>query len=242
MKGVALFVPCLVDQFLPEIGIATAKVLKKLGTEVYYDPRQTCCGQPLFNAGDIKGASKVAKHFISVFEKSEYIVAPSGSCIHMVKEHYPSLFKDDPAWKKRACAVADKVYEFTQFIVSVLKVEDINASYKAKACLHESCSITSQMGISIEPKALLKNVKGLEIVALNNADTCCGFGGEFSADYPDISGAILKDKVDNFVASGADTLILGEPGCLLNIRGYMRKNAIKGQVKHIAEILAGEGA
>lgn len=240
MKDVALFVPCLADQFLPEIGVSVVKIFRKLGVSFTYDKRQTCCGQPLVNAGDRKGACHVAKHFISIFEGSEYIVAPSGSCIHTVKEHYPRLLADEPTWYQRACEVSEKAYELSQFLVSILGVGDVGARFEAKACLHESCAILRQLGVSDEPKALLKNVGDLDLVPLNDADVCCGFGGEFSVDYPNISEAIVKDKVNNFKASGADILILGEPGCLLNIRGYMSYNGVGGQVRHIAEILAGE--
>ncbi|MCD6570629.1 MAG: (Fe-S)-binding protein [Deltaproteobacteria bacterium] len=240
MKEVALFIPCLVDQLLPEIGTSVVKIFRKLGVSFVYDPRQTCCGQPLVNAGDRKGASQVAKHFISIFEGSEYIVAPSGSCIYTVKEHYPRLLADEPVWYQRACGVSEKAYEFSQFLVAILGVSDVDTRYEARACLHESCAILRQLGVSDEPKTLLKNVEGLELTPLNDADVCCGFGGEFAVDYPDISEAILKDKANNFKASGADILILGEPGCLLNIRGYMSSNGVNGHVKHIAEILASE--
>ncbi len=238
--SVALFVPCLVDQFLPEIGQSVVKVFRRLGIDFSCDLRQTCCGQPLINAGYTEGAKQVAKRFISIFEGPDYIVAPSGSCIHTVREHYPRLLADEPEWHKRACEVSGRSYELSQFLVSKLGLDDVDARYKARACLHESCAILRRLGISDEPKSLLKNVKGLELVPLNDADVCCGFGGEFAAHYPNISEAIVKDKANNFQASGADILILGEPGCLLNIRGYISHNGLHGRVKHIAEILAGE--
>jgi L-lactate dehydrogenase complex protein LldE len=240
MKNVSLFIPCLVDQFLPEIGIAVVKVLRRLGVDFHYDQRQTCCGQPLVNAGDAKGARRVAKRFIRIFEESDYIVAPSGSCIHTVKEHYLKLLSDEPDWYQRAQEVSRKAYEFSQFLVSVLGIEDAGSRYGAKACLHESCSILRQLGISDEPKALLEHVEGLELNPLKDADVCCGFGGEFSVHYPYIAEEIVRDKANNFKDSGADVLVLGEPGCLLNIRGYLSRSGIGGQVKHIAEILAGE--
>jgi len=240
MKNVSLFVPCLVDQFLPEIGVAVVEVLRRLGVDPDYDKRQTCCGQPIINAGDIKGGRSIAKGFISIFEKSNYIVAPSGSCIHTIKELYPKILSDDPLWHKRALALSEKTYEFTEFLVAIMEVSDTDSTYNGKACLHESCSIKRQLGISNEPKMLLKNVKGLTLNPLKDSNICCGFGGKFSVDYPDISGEIVKDKVNNFINADADILITGEPGCLLNIRGYMSKHSIEGQVKHIAEILAGQ--
>ena len=239
MKNVSLFIPCLVDQFLPEIGVAVVEVFRRLGVDFTYDQRQTCCGQPLVNAGDVRGARRIAKRFISIFEESEYIVAPSGSCIHTVKEHYLRLLADEPDWYQRAQDVSLKAYEFSQFLVSVMGVEDVGSSYGGKACLHESCSILRQMGISEEPKILLEHVKGLELNPLKDADACCGFGGEFSVHYPYIAEEIVKDKIENFRESGAEIMVLGEPGCLLNIRGYMSRNGVEGQVKHIAEILAG---
>ena len=239
MKSVSLFIPCLVDQFLPEIGVATTKVFRKLGVKYSYDPRQTCCGQPFINSGDMKGARKVARHFISIFEESDYIVAPSGSCIHTIKHQYPKIFALGSDWYRRAKKVAARAYELSQFIVSVLDVKDIGSTYEVKACLHESCSVLRQLGVSDEPKALLNNVKGLELVPLNDANVCCGFGGEFSMDYPEISEAIVKDKANNFEASGADTLILMEPGCLLHIKGYLTHRGTKAEVVHIAEVLAG---
>ena len=239
MKGeVALFIPCLVDQFLPEIGMAVVKVLSRLGVNFRYDQRQTCCGQPLINGGYIEGAKKVAKHFISIFEGSDYVVAPSGSCIHTVKDHYPTLFEDEPDWHARAVELSGKVFEFTQFLVSVLDVKDVGARFNARACLHEACAVLRGLGIKDAPKTLLEEVGGLELVPMNDSDVCCGFGGEFSVDFPMISEAIVKDKAENFKNSGADVLVLAEPGCLLNIRGYMTRNRIPGQVRHIAEILA----
>ncbi len=240
MKGVALFVPCLIDQFLPEIGFAVVKVLQKLGVEFTYDQRQTCCGQPLVNAGDSAGARRVAKRFISIFEKSDYIVAPSGSCIHTVKEQYLRLLADDPKWYQRAEKVSERAYEFTQFLVQVLGVEEVGYRYEGKACYHESCSILRQLGISDEPKQLLNNVAGLEMNPLKDADICCGFGGEFAINYPYISEEIVREKVKNFQDADADILVLGEPGCLLNIRGYLTRHGMSGQVRHIAEILAGQ--
>lgn len=240
MKNVSLFIPCLVDQFLPEIGVAVVEVFRRLGVDFTYDQRQTCCGQPLVNAGDVKGARRIAKRFISIFEESDYIVAPSGSCIHTVKEHYLRLLSDEPDWYQRAQDVSLKAYEFSQFLVKVMGVDDAGSRYGAKACLHESCSILRQMGISEEPRILLEHVEGLELNQLKDADSCCGFGGEFSVHYPYIAEEIVKDKIGNFKESGADIMVLGEPGCLLNIRGYMSRNGVDGQVKHIAEILAGK--
>ncbi len=237
-EKVALFIPCLVDQFLPEIGLSVVKVLSRLGVSFTYDQRQTCCGQPLINGGYIEGAKKVARHFITVFEASDYIVAPSGSCIHTVKDHYPRLFEDEPDWHARAVELSERAFEFTQFLVSVLGIRDVHARFEAKACLHEACAVLRSLGIKDAPKALLAEVDGLELVPLNDADVCCGFGGEFSVDFPMISESIVKDKAENFKNSGADVLVLAEPGCLLNIRGYMSRNNIPGQVKHIAEILA----
>jgi L-lactate dehydrogenase complex protein LldE len=241
MPKVGVFIPCLVDQFLPEVGAAVMKIMSRLGIEHEYCAGQTCCGQPLVNAGSFRAAAGAARRNIALLEKYDHIVAPSGSCIYTMREHYPRLLDDDFDWRQRALALAARVFEFSEYLVSVRAIRDTGAGFAAKGCLHECCSIKNKLGVSEQPKVLLGSVKGLVLATLPDADTCCGFGGSFSNDYPDISAAMLADKTDRFLLSGADTLILGEPGCLLNIRGYFLRRGVKGRVVHIAQVLAGDG-
>lgn len=238
MNKVSLFIPCTVDLFLPHIGEATVKLLRHLGVSLVYHEEQTCCGQPAMNAGYQKEARAAAEHFIEVFGEDETIVSPSGSCVCMVKYHYPELFAGDPKWQRRAEEVASRIFELSQYLVDVLKIEDVGASFAGKVAYHESCHILRGLQISEQPKKLIQAVPGIELVPLNAADTCCGFGGEFSFHYADISERMVKDKVDNYLASGADLLLLGEPGCLLNIGGYLSRHHPDKKIMHLACFLA----
>jgi L-lactate dehydrogenase complex protein LldE len=242
---VSLFIPCLVDQFLPEIGEATARLLVRLGARVDYDPRQTCCGQPLVNAGRTGEARRAALHFIEVFGKEELVVAPSGSCVHTVKKHYPELLAGTPAHQE-ALRLAERVWEISDFIVGVMGVTDVGAVFGAggqtpqvppKVTFHHSCHVSRGLGVKDQPKVLLESVRGIEVVPLVDEDVCCGFGGEFSIGFPEISAAIVEEKVNKTVASGAEYLVLAEPGCILNIRGYVTKRGIPIRVVHLAEFL-----
>lgn len=236
---VSLFIPCTVDLLMPEIGMATCRLLERLGHRPIYHDGQTCCGQPLFNAGHRDQARRVAKHFIEVFGDDETIVSPSGSCVSMVKHHYPELLADDHAWHVRACDLADRIYELSQYIVDVLGVTDVGAVFDGTVTYHESCHILRALGVSEQPKKLISGVRGARYVELNNATACCGFGGEFSVGFPEISQALVKDKVTNFLGSGADVLLLCEPGCLLNIKGYLHRNHPGACAMHLASFLAG---
>lgn len=240
MKHVSLFIPCSVNHILPEIGEATYQLLKKLKTVPVYHKEQTCCGQMPFNKGLRDDARSYARHFIEVFENDEYIVSPSGSCNCMVKLNYPELFSNEPEWRKRAESLSEKVYEFSEFIVDVLGIVDTGACFAGKVAYHESCHVNRGLGVSTQPKELIQASKGTELVHLNNADQCCGFGGEFSMDYSDISAAIAGNKVRNFIESGAELLVLNEPGCLLNINGFLSRNHPEKRAVHIAEFLNSE--
>ena len=242
MKTVSLFIPCTVDLFLPEIGEAVHHLLKRLDINPVYHPEQTCCGQPAINAGYVTLARKAAKHFIEVFSDDETVVSPSGSCVHTVKHHYPELLCDEADWMRRAEELAARTYELAQYIVDVLGVEDCGAAYSGKVAYHESCHILRGLGVSTQPKQLITNVKGTELVALKAADVCCGFGGEFANNYPEISEAMVKDKCENFLVSAGDILLLCEPGCLLNIGGYLRRLYPQKKVMHLAEFLAFGGS
>jgi L-lactate dehydrogenase complex protein LldE len=241
MKKVSLFIPCTVDLFLPHIGEAAVTLLRRLGIDPVYHEEQTCCGQPAMNSGYQREARKVARHFIKVFGEDEIIVSPSGSCVCMVKYHYPELLADEPEWRRRAEELAPRVYELSQYLVDVLKTEDLGASFAGRVAYHESCHVLRGLGISAQPKKLLSAVKGTQLVAMDAADSCCGFGGEFANDFPDISESMVKDKVESFLASGADLLVLNEPGCLLNIGGYLNRNHPGKKVIHLASFLATNG-
>lgn len=215
-------------------------MLQRLGLEPVYHPAQTCCGQPAFNSGYWDQAIRAAKHFIEVFENDEVVICPSGSCVCMVKYHYPELLQHESAWQKRARDMSARIYELSQYIVDILKIEDVGASYFCKAAYHESCRNLRDLGVSEQPKKLIKAVKGTELVSLNEADVCCGFGGDFSINFPSISEEIVKQKTQHFLNSSADILILSEPGCLLNINGYLSRYHPEKKVIHIASLLGSD--
>src|SRR5688572_18769522 len=236
---VAFFVTCLVDQLCPNVGMAAVEVLERAGCEVKFDERQTCCGQPAFNTGYRKEAAKFARRFVEIFESSDAkaIVSPSGSCTAMVK-HFHELFPDETEWRERAASVAAKTYEFSSFLVNVLGVDDVGSLSNGKATWHDACHGLRDLGIHDEPRRLLKKVKGLEFVEMQNADVCCGFGGTFSVKYPEISAGILDNKIEMIEKSGADTVIACDASCLMQIGGRLSRIGSKIQTRHIAEILA----
>ncbi len=238
MEGVSLFIPCSVDLLLADLGQAMVKIIRRAGGNPYYRPEQTCCGHPAITSGHVDLAVDLAKRFVEIFEKDECIVCPAGSCVYTVKHLYPRVLKDEPAWQKRASDVASRVYELSEYLVDVLGVEDLGAQYPGKVAYHESCSLLRHLGIDQQPKRLISGVKGTELVPLVEADTCCGFGGEFALKFPELSGAIVGDKVQNFVNSGADILLLADPGCLLNIAGYIMRHNPEKKVMHLAQFLA----
>jgi len=234
----SLFITCLVDQFFPEVGTSMVSVLRKLGVKVDFPSAQTCCGQPAFNSGFSTEARSLAMRFIEIFQDSEYIVAPSGSCASMVKVFYKDLFNDDPHWQRRAESIASRTHEFTEFVVNVLGVEDVGASYHGKVALHQSCHLLRELNVRTEPLRLLQSVKGIELVELERADSCCGFGGLFSIKYPQISGGILEEKIANVEKSGAAVLVASDMGCLMHIAGGLSRQGIPTRTMHIAEMLA----
>jgi len=235
---VSLFITCLVDQFFPEVGMSVVSLLRRLGAEVDFPADQTCCGQPAFNSGFRDEARDLAKRFIAIFENSEYVVAPSGSCTSMVRVFYPELFRDDPDWHKRAESLASRTYEFTEFVVNVLGVEDVGAAYHGKVALHQSCHLLRELNVRTEPQRLLRSVKGIELVELERAEACCGFGGLFSIKYPYISGGILQDKLDSVEKSGAAVVVASDVGCLMHIAGGLSRQSAAATTMHIAELLA----
>ncbi len=238
MEVVSIFIPCTVDVFFPHIGEATVSLLRRAGVKPIYHKEQTCCGQPAINAGYRELAKKAAKHFIRVFGDDEKVVSPSGSCVCMIKHHYPELLAEEPEWRRRAEELSLRIYELSQYLVDVRKVEDVGASFDGKVAYHESCHIVRGLGVSEQPKKLIHAVKGTQLVPLKAADSCCGFGGEFANHYPDISESMVKDKVEDYLTSGADLLLLCEPGCLLNIGGFLSRNYPGKKVMHLASFLA----
>jgi L-lactate dehydrogenase complex protein LldE len=233
---VTLFVTCLVDLFHTNVGKATVELLERFGCEIEFPDAQTCCGQPAYNSGYVNEAKEAMKHMIRTFEHAEYIVTPSGSCAAMFKE-YPNVFKGDPEWEPRAKILAAKTYELTQFIVDVLKVENVGAKLKGRATYHTSCHMTRLLGVTDEPIKLLKNVEGLEFVPLTNAHNCCGFGGTFSVKMGPISEQMLDEKIRHIEEVGAEYLIGADCGCLMNIGGRIERQGKPITVMHIAEVL-----
>lgn len=236
---VGLFVTCLVDLFRPNIGFAAVKLLEEAGCTVEVPAQQVCCGQPAYNSGDLASARRIAEQVIEAFAGFDYVVGPSGSCMATIRKEYPEIFKDDPAWSSRAAALAERSYELMSFLTDVLSVPAAKASFRGKAAYHDSCSGLRSLGIKEQPRRLLAGVDGLELTELQDAETCCGFGGTFCVKYPEISVKMVSDKVGNIEASGADTLLGGDLGCLLNIAGRLQRLGKTVRVFHAAEVLAG---
>jgi L-lactate dehydrogenase complex protein LldE len=235
---VSLFVTCLVDQLWSSVGTSCVDVLRRVGCEVEFDDRQTCCAQPAFNTGYRDEARQVAQRFIEVFEqsKAEAIVSPSGSCTAMV-HHLPELFPDDDAWRARAEAIAGRTHELSSFLVRVLKVEDVGASWRGKLTWHDACHGLRDLNLKSEPRALIRNVRGAEFVELENAEACCGFGGTFSVKYPEISVAILDQKIEAIERAGVQAVVSGDASCLMQIGGRLSRRGSQVAVMHLAELL-----
>ncbi len=238
-KNVTLFVQCLVDGIYPEVGEAMVAIFNKLGISINCPLDQTCCGQPAFNAGYRRAARVAAKRFIEIFEDSESIVCPSGSCVDMVKNHYGELFEDDAKWFERAVQVGQRTFELSQYIVDILKIVDVGACYNGKITYHDSCHLLRGLGISEQPRQLIRNIKKAELVEMKDPDRCCGFGGTFSVKYPVISTAMVDDKVNNIISSGADTVTGCDVSCLMNIQGRLSRIGSSVKTLHIAQLLAG---
>jgi L-lactate dehydrogenase complex protein LldE len=237
-RKITLFIQCLVDAVRPRVAEDMVRVLESLGLELDCPTDQTCCGQPAFNSGFRREARVAARRFIELFEQSETIVSPSGSCVHMVRHHYAELFREEPQWRERAERIAARTYEFTEFLVDVLKVEDVGASYAGRVTYHDSCHLLRGIRVKEQPRRLLRKVRGLDLVEMKNSDYCCGFGGAFAVKYPDISAAMVNDKVDHIVNAGADTVVGCDTGCLLNIAGAASRRGLAIKTLHIAEVLA----
>ena len=233
-----LFATCLVDLTRPSVGFATAKLLENAGCKVTVPVVQSCCGQPAYNSGDNVDARAMAKNIIKVFQDFDYTVVPSGSCAGMICHHYPVLFKEDPEWSPQAESLAKKTFELTSFLVDILKINDVTADYNGTVTYHDSCSSLREMQVCDQPRKLLNTVNGVVLREGSEAETCCGFGGLFCAKYPDISGHMVDVKVDDILATGADTLLANDLGCLINIAGRLHRRGSVVRVRHVAEVLA----
>lgn len=233
----SLFITCIADLMFADVGESVVQVLRRNGVDLDFPAEQTCCGQPAFSSGYYKEAATVAKKVIQAFEKSERVVMPSGSCAAMIHHGYPTLFADDPEWKHRAESFVAKTYEFSQFLVDVLGITDVGATFKKKVTYHSSCHMTRMLGVEEQPKILLKNVKGLDFIELPNAFDCCGFGGTFAIKMSEISEAILEEKVEHIIGTGAEVLAGSDLTCLMNIGGRLSRLGHPIKVLHVAQIL-----
>jgi len=233
---VSLFITCLSDAIYPRVGEAMVRLLAKYGVELAFPAVQTCCGQPAFNSGYWEEARTTARTIIDAFEDSDFVISPSGSCTGMV-HHYPKLFENDPLMYDKAVQLQRKSYEFTQFLVNVLGVTDIGASFPHKVTYHPSCHGSRLLGVKDEPMELMRNVKGLEFVPLPFAEDCCGFGGTFAVKMADISGAMVSEKVDHVKETEAEVLVGLDMACLMNIAGNLRYRNEPVRVMHLAELL-----
>ncbi|MBX2879192.1 MAG: (Fe-S)-binding protein [Granulosicoccus sp.] len=237
-RKVGLFVTCLVDMHRPNVGFAAIKLLEQAGCEVVVPSQQTCCGQPAFNSGDDQSTQLIAQQVIKSFEGLDYVVVPSGSCAGMLIEHYPALFANDPKWHDRACELAGRCHELLSFLVDVCDLKTIDATFNAKVTYHDSCSGLRELGIKQQPRQLMQQVKGLKLQEMTDTDVCCGFGGTFCVKFPDISERMVSDKVALAKQTGADTVLGGDMGCLLNIGGRLSRLGDSITTYHVAEVLA----
>jgi len=233
---VSLFATCLVDMFQSEIGKSTVELLERLDCVIDFPKAQTCCGQPAYNSGYVKVSKEAMKNTIRTFENAEYIVCPSGSCANMIKD-YEQIFVHDDIWRERAKAVSSRTYELTQFIVDVLKIENVGAKLNGTATYHPSCHMTRLLQVRNAPKTLLQNVEGLELIELPLKENCCGFGGTFSVKMGQISKQMVDEKVSTVQQTGAHYLIGSDAGCLMNIGGRINRKDLNVQTMHIAEVL-----
>lgn len=237
MTEVDVFIPCFIDQLYPETAWNTIKVLEKCGCKVYYPTTQTCCGQPAFNAGYKSEAIRVARKFLNDFSGKRFIVSPSGSCVGMIRNSYEEFF-DNSSQRTHFKLIQNKTFELTEFLVRKLGVKDIGAEFHATVTYHDSCSALRELGIKNEPRQLLKYVKGLELVEMNESETCCGFGGTFSVKMEPISSAMAEQKLHNALNTKAEYIVGTDVSCLMHLSGFAAKHKLPVKILHIADILA----
>ncbi len=237
MPKVSLFIPCFVDQLQPQVGMDVVRVLRRIGCEVDFPEAQTCCGQPAFNTGYWDEARSLAERFVRIFSSAEVVVSPSGSCTTMVRNFYPELLAGSPL-QDDAVKLGQRVYEFAEFLVKVAKVTDVGATFPHKVTVHDACHALRELHLKQEPRQVLKNVRGLELVELPYGEECCGFGGAFSVKYAMISAAMGDTKAGNIEKCGAEYVTASDPSCLMHIEGILRRKNSKARTIHIASILA----
>ncbi len=233
--------PCFVDQFAPQVGFDTVRVLRRIGHEVYFPEAQTCCGQPAFNTGFWSDARPVAERFVRVFEAAEAVVAPSASCITMVRKFYPELLDGSPL-RDAAIALTKRVYELSEFLTGVARVTDVGAVFPHRVTYHHACHALRELGIRDGPRRLLENVRGLELVEMSRAEECCGFGGTFSVKFPMIAAAMADSKIEAIVASTAAYVTSTDPSCLMHLDGILRRHNAGAKTIHLSGILAADGS
>jgi L-lactate dehydrogenase complex protein LldE len=236
---VALFVTCLVDLFRPSVGFAAVELLEKAGCTVEVPRAQTCCGQPAYNSGDRENAKAIASQVIDAFDGYEYVVAPSGSCAGMICRHYPELFADDPVNLRRAQQLAERSWELVSFLVDICGMQTVTAQWRRRVTYHDACSGLRELGVKRQPRQLLASVGGLDLAEMPGAEVCCGFGGTFCVKYPEISDKMVTDKERDIIGTGAEAVLAGDLGCLLNIAGKLCRQGRRVEVRHVAEVLAG---
>ena len=238
MPRVSIFVTCIVDQLFPNVGLAMAEVLERLGYEIDFPEQQTCCGQPAFNTGYREEARSVARHFLKVFRDAELIVVPSGSCTSMIAHRYAELFEDEPEWLEQARRLEPKVWEFSKFLLEVAHVEDVGARLDKIVTFHDSCHGLRELGIKEGPRRLLARVRGLTLREMDIAEECCGFGGTFAVKFPEISGGMARTKIDSIVRTGAQAVVGVDASCLMQLRGALSRAQLPVETLHLAEVLA----
>ena len=234
---VQLFIPCFIDQLYPQVAFNTVKVLEKAGCTVAYNTQQTCCGQPAFNAGFWGESKDVCTKFVQDFDGADYIVSPSASCAGFIRNNYGKLFENN-AFQSPAKKVSSQIFELSEFLVKILGITDVGASFIGKATFHDSCAGLRECNIKAEPRALLSQVTGLELVEMNDTETCCGFGGSFAVKYDTISVAMADQKIDNAIATEAEFIISTDMSCLMHLDGRINHNGQQIKVIHLADILA----
>ena len=237
---VALFVTCLVDLHRPSVGFAAIKLLQAAGCTVEVPRNQTCCGQPAYNSGDRATTREIAAGILTAFAAYDYVVVPSGSCAGMLSRHLPHLFDDDPNLRAKAEGLAAKTFELTAFLYDVMNVTLSPAALDIRATYHDSCAGLRELGVKAQPRGLLATVPGLSLTEMAEPELCCGFGGTFCVKYPEISTRMVSDKTADIEAAQADLLLAGDLGCLLNMAGRLSRQGAKIQVRHVAEVLAGD--
>lgn len=236
---VALFVTCLVDLFRPTVGFAAVRLLEEVGCTVEVPRAQTCCGQPAYNSGDRADAKAIALQVLDAFAGYDYVVAPSGSCAGMLRVHYPELFVNDAVNLRRARELAGRSWELVSFLVDVCGMQSVTAEWHRKVTYHDACSGLRELAVKLQPRQLLESVTGLRLQELPRAEVCCGFGGTFCIKYPEISDKMVTDKAADIAATGAEAVLAGDLGCLLNIAGKLYRQGQQIEARHIAEVLAG---